>query len=97
MGKVDVRWLADFLHISVDVVSDKINKGRENYRFLYGKEHPQHGENSKFSKLTEENVREIRRFRKDENITLRKLGEMFGVSHGVINNILQGRKWAWLK
>ncbi len=45
-------------------------------------------------KLTQEQVREIRR-RSDEN--QRILGEEFGVSRYTISNIINKRKWAWLE
>ncbi len=45
------------------------------------------------NKLTEEQVREIRR-RSDEN--QRILGEEFGVSHGTISDIIIKKRWAWL-
>ena len=85
-----------FLGTNQDNVDDKMKKGRWKSRFLYGEEHPQHGEKSRFHKLTEQNVLEIRRLR-EQGHTLRSIGERFGVTHGVVNNILQGRKWAWLK
>lgn len=85
-----------FLGTNQDNVDDKMKKGRWNSTFLYGKDHPQHGGNSPYSKLTESDVREIRNLR-EQGYTLRALAKQFGVTHGVINNILQGRKWAWLK
>lgn len=86
-----------FLGSHTDNMRDMIKKGRANRRFLYGEEHPQHGTNSKFHKLTEDDVRKIRELKKSGKYKLREIAEMFGVSHGVINNICQGRKWAWLK
>lgn len=84
-----------FLGTNQDNVDDKMNKGRWNSRFLFGIEHPQHGENSKYHKLTESDVREIRSLR--GKMTLREIARKFGVAHGVINNIFQNRKWTWLK
>jgi hypothetical protein len=45
------------------------------------------------NKLTEEQVREIRR-RSDEN--QKRLAEEFGVSYVTINNIIHRTRWAWL-
>ena len=46
------------------------------------------------NKLTEEQVREIRR-RSDENQT--RLGEEFGVSQNTINLIINKKTWIWLE
>jgi hypothetical protein len=45
------------------------------------------------NKLTEEQVREIRR-RSDEN--QKRLAEEFGVSRFAIGNIINKKRWAWL-
>lgn len=85
-----------FLGTPQENVADKMAKGRHRTRTFYGKEHPQHGTNHKDNKLSEDNVREIRRMY-EEGHTLRAIAKKFGVVHGVVNNIIQGRKWAWLK
>lgn len=85
-----------FVGTALDNNKDKMEKGRWKSRFLYGIDHPQHGTKSKFNKLTEDNVKEIR-ILKNSGYTLRSIAERFGVSHGVVNNIIQGRKWSWLK
>lgn len=85
-----------FLGTNQDNVDDKMKKGRWSSTFLSGVNHPQHGERSKFHKLTETDVLEIRKL-KSQGMSLRRIGNKFGVSHGVVNNIIQGRKWAWLK
>lgn len=88
-------------HLFIGTIADnnknRDNKGRQKFRFLYGKDHPQHGTNSRFNKLSESDVREIRRLCASGEHTLREIAEMFGVVHGVISNIKQGRKWGWLK
>lgn len=84
-----------FVGTQADNNADRDRKGRRRSRFLYGKDHPQHGTNSKFHKLSENDVRKIRELRGKQ--TLRETAEMFGVSHGLISNIYQGRKWSWLK
>jgi hypothetical protein len=86
-----------FLGTNQENTQDKMSKGRWSSRFLYGKEHPQHGENSKIHKLTENDVKTIREMWASGKHTLRGLASQFGVSHGVINNINHGRKWAWLR
>ena len=84
-----------FLGTNQDNVNDKMTKGRWKSKFLYGKNHPQHGTNSKFNKLSDSDVLKIRELKAQGN-TLRGLAKQFGVSHGVINNIIQKRKWSWL-
>jgi hypothetical protein len=85
-----------FLGTYKDNNDDKMMKGRHRTRVFYGAEHPQRGENSPHHKLSEDNVKEIRKLR-TEGYTLRALAKKFGITHGVVNNILQGRKWSWLK
>lgn len=75
---------------------DMYNKGRHNFGVRFGKEHAQHGTQSKFNKLSEDDVRMIRSLIKTKKYSKRKISRMFGVSHGLINNIDYGRKWAWL-
>lgn len=86
-----------FLGTNQENTDDKMKKGRWKSRFLFGEEHPQHGELSKHNKLSEDNVREIRSMWASKEFTLRDIAKKFGVTHGVINNINHGRKWAWLK
>lgn len=85
-----------FLGTNQDNIDDKMKKGRWRSRFLRGTDHPQHGTNSKFNKLSDADVKEIRKL-KEKGHTLRGIALIFGVSHGVVNNIIQGRKWSWLK
>jgi hypothetical protein len=76
---------------------DKKERGRNRSRYLYGTDHPQHGTNSKFNKLTEDDVQTIRNLWATGEYTLKNLSSLFGVSPGLINNINHKRKWAWLK
>lgn len=85
-----------FLGTPQDNVDDKMRKGRHRTRVFHGKDHPQHGTHSPYNKLSESDVQEIRKLY-GEGETLRGIASKFGVVHGVINNIIQGRKWAWLK
>ena len=48
------------------------------------------------SKLTKENVREIRDLRESSGITMRELSEKFGVCQSAIHNIVHRITWAWL-
>ena len=49
-------------------------------------------------KLTEDQVREIRRLLKEGKISTRKMAKMFGLkTHKSIYNIRYGKKWGWLK
>jgi len=74
-------------HLRVDTKAannrDMIADGTSNR----GTKHPN-------NKLTEEQVREIRR-RSDEN--QRILGEEFGVACNTINNIIRRKNWCWLE
>ncbi len=45
------------------------------------------------AKLTPEDVREIRRLREDENLSLRKLGKRFGVHSTTIFDLLKRGRW----
>jgi transposase len=47
------------------------------------------------SKLTEDQVREIRRLRKARQSTV-ELAKRFGVSRTTIRHIVAGRRWKWL-
>ncbi len=54
------------------------------------------GEKHPHAKLTSEKVLEIRRLRREQNITHEKLGEMFSVSRRQIGDVISGRNWGWL-
>lgn len=45
------------------------------------------------AKLTEEQVAEIRRLKATSAVTYRELSERFGVSAGVLCNIVSGKRW----
>lgn len=53
------------------------------------------GERSSCSRLTEENVREIRRLR-DDGMKMKDIGDKFGVALATVDSILKRRTWAWL-
>lgn len=83
-----------FLGTALDNVRDAISKGRmptagvdRNYSYMA------RGEASGKSKLTEAQVREIRRLRAEEGLTRVELAARFGVSRTPIADILAGRTW----
>lgn len=55
------------------------------------------GEQRSTSKLTEEKVREMRLKHRAENITVRKLAVMYGISYSVVGQILRFERWAHVK
>jgi hypothetical protein len=50
------------------------------------------GEKTGNARLTQENVSEIR----NSPFSLRKLAEIYDVTHGTINAVRQGKTWGWL-
>ena len=81
-----------------DNILDAKRKGRlKRENPLCGTDHSQYGTKHWANKLTEDNVREIRKLCKGGKHTFREIGKMFGVTQGLINNIKHGRKWAWLE
>lgn len=55
------------------------------------------GEELPATKLTEENVREIRRLHRDTTIGERPLAARFGVSRQAIALVLKRETWAWVE
>jgi hypothetical protein len=53
------------------------------------------GETHNMSKLTEQQVREVRGMLADGQAA-GKIGALYGVSESAVNRIRQGRSWAWL-
>lgn len=53
-----------------------------------------HGESNSSAKITENDVRIIRNMRATSNITLRELGQMFGLSTTNIGDIVNRKVWA---
>ncbi|MBU4154394.1 MAG: HNH endonuclease [Proteobacteria bacterium] len=70
-----------FLGTNKDNVNDKVKKDRQ-----------AKGEDN-HSKLTEEQVLEIRRLYSLGNYSQKKLAKMFGVGHTIIGNIILRKKW----
>jgi len=84
---------------------DKSNNCLENLEYATQSENTTHayalglqsqqGEKNNSSKLTEEDVHEIRKLFGEE--TQKEIAFMFGVSKAAINNIAVGKTWGWLK
>ena len=54
------------------------------------------GASNNKSKLSEDNVREIRKFI-EQGLSSRKIAEKYGVLHSAILDIKNGKNWSWLK
>ena len=50
----------------------------------------------KKTKLTETEVREIRRLRREENLTYQEIGRMFKIGRGYVSDIINAKHWKWL-
>ncbi len=51
------------------------------------------GETNRWAKLTDGDVREIRRLLAEGSLSQRRIGERFGVTQGTVGNIKWGRSW----
>lgn len=76
-----------FLGTYADNTHDKINKGRSNY--LFGSKHQN-------TKLTEDQVREIRLLYSTGNYTQVELSKIFGTCFQNISDIISHKRWKWL-
>jgi transcriptional regulator with XRE-family HTH domain len=47
--------------------------------------------------MDEDKVREMRRLRKEENLSYKELGELFGIHHANAGNICRGVSWQHVK
>lgn len=54
------------------------------------------GEANGMSKLTVEQVLEIRRLCEDGGMTRAAIGAQFNVGHTIVSDIALGKKWSWL-
>jgi hypothetical protein len=68
----------------MDNSTDKVAKGRQ--AFLRGQDNGS-------AKLTEVKVRQIRQLLRNGQHTQREIGDMFGVSNQIVNNINLGKNW----
>lgn len=84
-----------FLGTTTDNMRDMVRKGRH-HSTLHPELRP-HGEAHYFAKLTEANVREIRRLYAEEHATKKGLARTFGVSRRLIQTILSGKGWTHVR
>lgn len=77
-----------FLGTMKDNTQDMIRKGRKN---------PCLGSNHKTSKLSVEQVLEIKKLIQDRPISLNKIAKLFGVTHSTITAIRDNKIWKWAK
>jgi len=75
-----------FLGTNEDNMKDKVKKGIQ----MRGSKVPQ-------SKLSEEDVIEIREIKQSIGLSQQCLAKMFGVSNGTISMIINNKRWTWLK
>jgi len=89
-------------HLRVGTYSDNYNdwvsRGENSYKFTHHDNRPPilRGENATKNKLTENQVRRIRRLL-EEGKTLRFLGKKFKVNHKTISDIKLKKSWSWLE
>jgi hypothetical protein len=83
----DRRWCVNPDHLfegnEQDNSNDMVRKGRQ----LVGQQVPS-------SKLTNSNIREIRRLLAEGRLNQREIAELFGVGHGLISKIKLGEVWS---
>lgn len=77
-----------FAGTQAENIADRDNKGHT--PFLYG-------HNNGTSKLTEQDVREIRKRFAAGGVKQNELARQYGMSNSQINAIVHGRKWTWVK
>jgi DNA-binding XRE family transcriptional regulator len=85
-----------FLGTQADNMADMATKGRSiKGRSVKNKTHIYPNQRKSVpQKLTADQVCAIRRIRKEEGMTTRKLGKMFNVHHTTIGAILRGEYWS---
>lgn len=90
LHKCDVRNCVNpdhlFLGTQADNVRDMVNKGR----FVVN---TRRGEESHFSKLTKDQVLEMRRIRKEHGLSYAKIAAMFGVNTMTAHRAITGTSW----
>ncbi len=85
---------------------DKGNNNACNLEWVTQKENIHHairiglmnnkGSNHGMSKLNESQVREIRKIRKEQNLSHQKIADMFKINRRQCGDILNGVNWGWL-
>lgn len=90
-----------FIGTQADNIADKVSKDRQSKGSRHAaalrrrgpfERNPRRGEAHPLAKLTNSQVREIRRL--SPGLSQRKIGSMFGVSHVVIGHVLLRKTWA---
>ena len=86
---------------------DKANNRLDNLEYLTKKENSEHairtgllknkGEDHPLSKLTEKDIREIRRLFNEEGLTKYRIGKIMNVDRAHISKILKGERWGHVK
>lgn len=84
-----------FLGTQADNVADMITKGRRVIGVVPPERRPR-GESHHGAKLTESDVRDIRRAITEGGATQRELAARYGVNPMAISNIRHGKRWGWL-
>ncbi len=86
--------------------SNRINNHFSNLEWVTNSENLHHairvgrmnnrGSNHGMSKLTESQVREMRRIRNEEKLTHQKIADIFGIDRRQCGDIINGKNWGWL-
>jgi predicted transcriptional regulator len=81
--------------------NDMVSKGRgilpgQSWFEMHPEAVPRGARNGQ-SKLTEDNVMEIRRRYAEDNVSMSKIGKEMGVSQSLVSSIVRGEKWAHIK
>ena len=66
------------------------------HAFNKGLSKPRRGKANNFTKLTKEQVIEIKKLLKQKTHSHRQIGEIYGVTRQAIGRINTGKNWAWL-
>lgn len=72
------------------------NSENDLHAFSLGLRSVRKGEKCNFSKLTSNEVREIKNLKK-EGKTQREIAKVFNVSEGNVSQIINGHRWGWLE
>lgn len=78
-----------FLGTQADNVADMVNKGRQRTSPLYG-------EDNHLSKLTAEQIRQIRRMKAEAVCSQAEIARRFGVSPMTVSRAVRGESWSHL-
>lgn len=73
-------------HLRLGTQKDNLQDMWNKQRGSMGNEHP-------FAKVTDEDVKKIRKLGKIKNLYRREIGEMFGISRQAVTDIIYNRTW----